>query len=715
MVWNSTSGLTGLEWFPTRKGGTLLSLPGDAAIAKKTSSVTQTVTGAGVYFEKVAGAPQFTLDFYAAANVPQSVTTATFRPNEDVVTTNWTRSSGVADYYTYVDEATLDTADFLSHSAQSEDKFEFRVASAAGVGAGRKITALRIVVVASGNFGEVGAGVRLSGFDYDGDYDTGVTKSGVGVLLRGFDGQPTLTFTHLVNPRTGVAWTDADIQLLDSTDEVYVAGISSVSVYQVYVEVEHVPAPLGSVLLTPTADGWKTGTLSSSFSKTNGTAYVAVLRKTNSAGRAVVSWADSGSTQIHGHTSYGASIVTESGLVTALGDVSTAALPLLFDISGTASVDSNPYPTLDREAVYSGRTLQQEFTPTTSPTIRYAKIIAARQGYTTGGDLLVAVKRRSDNVQIGGTWTITADHLPDSIRSLQVIEGTFASTGALVSGTQYYMEFTSTAPEDEGWEIAVLNSEAAPLTGDAAGYGSTTNAATIAGVESDDLDIPFVVGTGPNAPTLTATATADHIGLSWTDTGDTFHLYRDSTLIEETTALSFDDYRVRQGEQESYTVKAETDANGTLSLPSTAKTATMPATSYWRLVSNQRSDLNIAFQTTKTDGTTFDFLDDQETFLVYGRDHSTVEYGQEDRGERITVTAILVPTGGATTEGRSLFDDFLAMRDAVRSGAVTDLALLDPSGHRWDVAMSMPTGRSRWLRAGYLPLVFTTVIPELVS
>ena len=35
------------------------------------------------------------------------------RPSSDITTTNWTRSSGTAAYYSYIDEAAADDADYL--------------------------------------------------------------------------------------------------------------------------------------------------------------------------------------------------------------------------------------------------------------------------------------------------------------------------------------------------------------------------------------------------------------------------------------------------------------------------------------------------------------------------------------------------------------------------------------------------------------------------
>jgi len=40
------------------------------------------------------------------------------RPSSDVTTTNWTRSSGTAAYYTYIDEASADDADYVQTQSQ---------------------------------------------------------------------------------------------------------------------------------------------------------------------------------------------------------------------------------------------------------------------------------------------------------------------------------------------------------------------------------------------------------------------------------------------------------------------------------------------------------------------------------------------------------------------------------------------------------------------
>ncbi len=40
------------------------------------------------------------------------------RPSSDITTTSWTRSSGTAAYYSYIDEAAADDADYLYTQTQ---------------------------------------------------------------------------------------------------------------------------------------------------------------------------------------------------------------------------------------------------------------------------------------------------------------------------------------------------------------------------------------------------------------------------------------------------------------------------------------------------------------------------------------------------------------------------------------------------------------------
>ena len=41
------------------------------------------------------------------------------RPSSDVTTTNWTRSSGSSDYWTYIDEVTADSGDYVQTQTQA--------------------------------------------------------------------------------------------------------------------------------------------------------------------------------------------------------------------------------------------------------------------------------------------------------------------------------------------------------------------------------------------------------------------------------------------------------------------------------------------------------------------------------------------------------------------------------------------------------------------
>ena len=43
------------------------------------------------------------------------------RPSSDVTTTNWTRSSGTNAYYTYIDETTASSADYVQTQSQGSD------------------------------------------------------------------------------------------------------------------------------------------------------------------------------------------------------------------------------------------------------------------------------------------------------------------------------------------------------------------------------------------------------------------------------------------------------------------------------------------------------------------------------------------------------------------------------------------------------------------
>lgn len=686
MTWNpsGSSQALGLEWPVTRQGGVRLSAPGDSAAAKFTSSGAQTVTGVQVYLSRVLGSPRIKVRAIPTSSIPETVTTNTYRPNEDVSLTAASGWTGVptdtaGSLYTNIDEATLDTADYVTTSASGPAYV--RVNS--GAATLSNITAVRVKAVVGSSNGTSNwiPYVSIGGVDY----------AGAKTFVSASDGPTTVVHEWLTNPATGAAWTQADVRAFDTTDEIQVrtdpATIDGIQfIYQKWIEVDTATSAPVFGLVSPTAAGWATVTFGSSWSKANATEYLLVMSKENADGEAIWSALDSGDACPHVSWASTRPTLTDAGLVSAVGSAATQSHPIILTVAGAAAADSQPYATLAREGVYSGRTVEQEFTPSSARTYGNLAVVVARQGATVGADLLLKLKRRSDDMQMGGTVTLTEDDVDTTVRSLREVFGAMASTAALSSGVQYYVEASSTAPDGSGWEVAVLDTEG---QGASAGMGGTTDAATVAGTQDTDRDAPLPVHAAPATITgVTATETGTganlHALVEWTTSAETnfeaYLIYRGGELIAtETTkaTVSFPDYEARAGVEESYTVVQRT-TYGTMSLASTAALVTLTAPALSRFTSNQDPSLNVELLLLPP--LSRSRFQDRNEYEPLGADHVKVHRGSQARGYAFDLK---LEVEGAELDGDALFTDLLNAAQA----DVSHVALITAWGDRHFVTL----------------------------
>lgn len=504
--WDPTSGRRGLDWPVVRKGGSVIDATRAAAI-RVPPTATQTVTDVSVYLDRVVGTAIYRLDVWKASDLPATLTTATFRPNEDVTTTSWSASTG-SSFFALVDEATLDKSDYIRRAA-SGGNLEIRVASTGGLGAGTQIVyAVRIKAVVESKIDTTG----LTGHSVKGRLNLGGTVYLSGATTVGpTDGAATVEFEWTENPSTGAAWTEADVVALDATDEigltVGVVGSGAptasdwITVYQLWVEVDYVnDLRLATADLSVSASGWQTFD-TASFTKTNAETEIIVLRRISGSGAAVLPSLDSGSTMPGSHGAYRPSIDTR-GNVSSLNALLTECHPVIFHIAGpAASADSQPYVDMVRTPISTGVTVEQEITAEASNTRQWVNLVLGSTRHAIpSAALSVKVRKRSDSSQVGGTGTIPAAYLEEGPYVLRAMEAVLASGASVTNGTQYYLELSSTAATGEGWDTVYLDALAPPVSGYTAGFGGSTDRATVATAESDDRDFPFVYATVPTAP-----------------------------------------------------------------------------------------------------------------------------------------------------------------------------------------------------------------------
>lgn len=509
--WDVVAGIRGLGWPVTRKGGSVVDGRRVAA-ARIIPTATQTVTDVDLYVDKVVGSGSYRCDVWKESDLPWAALTSTFRPNEDQNNAGgWAQSTG-ASLFGVIDEAVLDKTDYVYLIPPvAAAGFTVCVGSAAGLGAGAQIvTSVELHAV---------VGITLpttpgaEGATFEGTINTNYVHPTTQFVTPAM-GDIELTWIWTVNPATGVAWTEAEIVALDdgasATSGVGVTSFSSngpgagsdrTKVYDLWVVVNYYnDARLATADLTISTAGWKTWD-TANFTKTNAQNIVAVVSRVSGSGSLVVPALDSGALAPSSPGAYRPTL-DSAGNVTALNTLLTQAHPIIFPVAGAASIDSQPYVDLVRSPVDAGHTIQQEFTADATDSRQWVKVVlGSTRHQLPGASLTVKIRQRSDNTQVGGTGTITAERIADAPYPLQAIDVVLASAAALTNGTQYYVELASTATAGQGWDVAVLDAKAPLVTGYSAGFGAGTDRATISAVEYNDLDAVVVVGTVPTAPT----------------------------------------------------------------------------------------------------------------------------------------------------------------------------------------------------------------------
>lgn len=694
MVWDPTAGHLHLEWPVKLQGGQLLSLPDDAAAAGFTSTGTETVDGLHLDLDRIVGAPTLAVEVFPKADLPHSITTDTFRPNADEEATavkDETGDTAAGTLYESVDEATLDTADFIETTGATTAVWGARYGTAAVTGT---ITQLRVVVVCqhktSGAEQEISAEVE--------DKSAGVTDRADSVTVAGVDGQVRLEFAWDKSPFTGNLWTSTEVENFNSTTDTNrvllrgLSGTAGVRFYQVFMEVDTVVAPAAKGEITPTGGGWANVPFDTAWSKAAGD-FVALVRKTNSAGQAV--WVGLDADEACPHASWVSyAPAVDNAAVTDLGASRTLTHAVVLEVAGSSSADSQPYSALNLEAAYSGRTVEQEVTGD-GTAVRWVSLVAAQQAGQAGAPLDVKVRLRSDDtVQASATVSALADR-PTLARRVDAVLNADAT---LTAGTQYYVELSTTAGDGAGWQVAVADSQTAPVSADADGAGGTTDAATVGGVEDTSTDVPLQVASAPAAPTgLSATAGARSVSLSWTATAlgadfGEYRLLRGGELIATVTAEStttFEDFEVRQGVQETYVIQV-VDVDGPVSPESAAATATVAASdTQWWLSTNADSTLNVDVQDHGVGGDrTYRFPADYQIIELLGRDNAVAHRGLDDRGDAFEIGALRRQSELSAVD-RDMYDSLLELA----RGADT-VAVCSPHGRRWFASLRIPQAQN---------------------
>jgi hypothetical protein len=698
-----------------------------------------------------------------------SVATVTYQPSADqAIGAGWAKQDlGVTNLFATIDEtvAAYNTTDWVQIGSGSLSNYDFRVGSS-GFSAGRRVVKLQLRMTgwASNSVGDTTVTIGIvhvaSGRFYK--------PNGAQVSLPNGAGSASTTTFDLGEINPDLPWTVADVQGFSSgtyairlraggTATVVSVQVTAVEMIVSYYATENRVAaasfaPALGATVTPGAflstafEGLPTGT---TWAKPASGDFTVLLRRpsaplmTYSPHNPGIAWASSlvgGVAQdcpVPGVVSAPATL-DSNGIVTAVdfaGANKGRTIPLLVRTSAPAtSDDSLPYylasDTTHMPAVNNSQAVTQQFSATASATFNTLKLLL-KPG-TAIQNLLVKIKRVSDNVQFGSTATLTPASvaaLPTEANGLKVV--TVAGIGAvLVSGTRYYVELTSTDTKaaGSGWQAVSLG-DSTLTGGDAAGFDAATNTILVGGVAAATNDMPFTFASIPNTPAgLSATIrivvpasfatsqpcdietvqavrvawTATALGATWLryeiqrteDFGATWYDIAYGQTLEAT--VTFDDFESPRGKAVQYRIRVvRTDGVASSYSAATASVTPQPFSCEMIFCSNEQPTYVVAYNREPEMRLNFLSAERDELIEIYGADYAVAFMESEDPG--IQTEALLTINFGVNPT-----DDTVAIWSPLRRlarAAVSYVCVLDWTGSRFFAHLQFPEGD--WEEPGY--------------
>lgn len=763
----NATGTLGLEWAPTVESVTPLTTTTDCVAWRVVSTATETISTIYVphtWAGPSSGYGKLLIDVYDAADTGagSAPTTTRYAPNATAANTNmfapypWASVTTTA--HTYVDDgATYNDADYLAFANTSKARFEF--GSTAFTGA---VQSVSFEIRAMGYSG----GTPRANVDL---YYNGSRVSTLATLAPPADSDDVgpnfpkwRTYTvgpFTVNPRTGVAWTAADIASFDASGTGHAlqieltSGLVGVSWLSMLVAsgTDKRVATGSCTTQTSLPSGVQTNlpvTLAANWSKASGTTYLLVARRaddpTNTAQALVPQPIYLASAVCpHGQGVTYSTTIDSGGFVSSDGTADTSrTVPFWLGTSGGAqSADSQPYHDLALRAVSTGATARQLFSGAAA--VAYKKlrlVVGVDSSAQPTAALTVKVKKQSDNSQVGGTATLALADLANAEiataagtldgKTLYSISMDLASSATLATATGYYLEFDTTS--SNAWHVLYLDSTAGhALTGNVT-YGGSTDVAYWSAANQAARDFAATISTAPSAPssiTVTKTTTTlngasvDYSAISWVNGGslgaaflrwdvqrseDGGTTWATIATISTEATVSFNDYESKRNTAVKYRVRQV--RSDLASSDWTTQSGTITPASYsgaWALfTSNAAPSLTVGYNPAGS-GWDVGFLSaDEVVFLaLHDRDYQASFRPLEERGARWTWTLQVhtSPTDPAGGAGVRVFDALRAIARA--SGAV---CLHTADGERYFGALQVTQGARDIATGAYLATVTFT-------
>lgn len=616
---------SGIEWLPTRRLPKPLSA--SAGVGAKVLSTAAETIGSIQAFLVLNGAPRLcTVDVYDIdANNPYGAdATALAVPVADRShAAGWVTysSSGVpvtpwVNGYTYVDEVIAQSTPlsdsvpgFITFSGVNpttapQIRFEAgntfvdgETGLASATITGRRIRSVSVIAVIenkSGSSVRFSLQLQVGGNAYSAD--TGKPTIGANSPLVRYTG------TFYRNPATGRPWTNADaIRLSDGTDAFGLAvdtklGSGDFEVTAIMLQfnttVERRVATGFGLASASGNGGWTSFAMeapadnsAANWAKANATNYLFVFYVIDDGGSVSLVGVDDTGIAGPGLGGWeGADTPVENYVVpVSPGPIYNLWVPAMFFVtSGVAlGADRQPYAKVSTTPIYTGVGATKQGVATHA-TAAYggANVLLSRPAVTPTADLIIRIRKVSDDSQVGGDMTISAASVIYNGAGLAYVNVLAASNASLASGTAYYLQFTSATAVDAPWQVCYVATDyTASTDGVLVAAGTIPGAATLDGTANALADILVNIQTAPTPPASLAASVLSvtqspaapggpvkiyYAHLDWASTtyGVKFAYYelqRDQQTIAFITDESksfFNDFESRRGIAAAYRVRA---------------------------------------------------------------------------------------------------------------------------------------------------------------
>lgn len=533
---SNTPTLRGMELAPVSEAGIQLFSSGLAIVERFRNTGTTAWAAVHKYLHSVQGTPGLNVEIVDTL-IP-TPSTGDYFPGTDTgaTTSGWTKSSGAAGFFDYVDKQFDDTI-WLQNTSQA---FVYSSLAMAFRGAATALSGRRIISVT------LYARMRVTG-GFPWTVTGRLTIGGVPYTVQTAQVPATNVWNNYFlgswqyNPASLLPWTQTAVNTIvasGATDTMglvansYFGGAGQFQVSGLWVTVKSVAENRKGYVYTTgvVRPGWDKYTLTNTSAPTNNT-YLYVVTwspKANASNYVTIpviidpeAAVASGPTVSQGEHRQLSGMTHEAGV----GTLSTGVLPVavsgtLLEHTATIQSQSQPYVDISELEINSATTANTGQSLTSASGSNQYGGVRVPVGWETpgtkpDGPLVIQAKTLIN----GGSVLATATLLPgDSESDLQLVTIAFDAAWTPTASTQYFLHFTSTASDGKGWKIGRVDTRSDNIQSgsgttlnnvEGAGQGGQTDGYFTNGAHAHRYEIPIALAAAPTAPaSLTATVRA---------------------------------------------------------------------------------------------------------------------------------------------------------------------------------------------------------------